>query len=488
MNNSYRYITKIQYKNETFIVFRSNINEKYAFIKYDEENKKALYPTIDEFIELNKIFTHDKKNFYFRDSRKNRYQNYKFAYKVKLGTILVSAAIASTIICGKTNDDSITRDITRNFDTQTYNNTTDINEELSEIENINFSPDTDDAYIYDDNNEINIEDFINNIPNSDIHQEYSKSGSTYNITDDTVIGYNVTALDQMFGTKVVTLDDIYRSINNNKNLSENIKEIIKDFAKTMSEYYPNLDLRVFNENMKTLKIKEVSQDELGESSAFYRSNANTIFINKNAIFKEDTLDIVTLRHELGHTMNMIEVKINDKTFVYQFQYYNNYEFTNEALTVIMTSDPFMERYNDELKSNVGYPQGANTLRVILNACPNLNMQDLFMNNFQYFTRKIDETSSSEITAKRAFDIFEVLMTEHYNPQIKGDRQKYYEFYRYIGQLYLDNVINESMDEEDINYICDWIKARLRVGVYDDSLIYDEQIIQTIKGKEKTNSK
>lgn len=96
-------------------------------------------------------------------------------------------------------------------------------------------------------------------------------------------------------------EDVFTILNNNQNITDNIKKYIKHFIKNAQK--SNIDLTIFKRNLKDLKIVKKDKKEF-ESNAEERAIAYFDPKQKTIFYKEE-LSVETLYHELGHTLNII---------------------------------------------------------------------------------------------------------------------------------------------------------------------------------------
>ncbi len=129
--------------------------------------------------------------------------------------------------------------------------------------------------------------------------------------------------------------DIYETLSLNKYLSNEEKELIIEFYLTYREKLSNYDLKVFNENMKKLKIKYEDENDFKKYKndmliAYYNSDNNCIVIKEGIDIKS------VIFHELGHTTNTINYNDEKANFVF-----NSYGVgINEGINSIITYELF----------------------------------------------------------------------------------------------------------------------------------------------------
>ena len=111
---------------------------------------------------------------------------------------------------------------------------------------------------------------------------------------------NLSDLDSVLGYKTVSKEEIVNAIYANPNLTDYYREIMVNLVNKIYDKYPNIDLRVFYENVKTLEIREISEEEFKNeyktyTVANYESYQNRLNFSPN-------VNLQVIYHEIAHTM------------------------------------------------------------------------------------------------------------------------------------------------------------------------------------------
>lgn len=452
MNTGYRKITKITYNNKDFLVLRNNEN-KYAFLLINDEGY-LKYPDMKDYLELAQIFsTPDHFMEYRSEEDRNKL---KFKMKCRINGILLSIGLAIPLVLGAAHFNPEVKKVLDTVVTQ------DI-EDNNEIINI----DLDQVNITEEELE---KVFEGNVPHNPVSrpQTVESSDSTTIESKKQIIFYEPEALKQYLGTPTVTKENLNKVIDNNSGISSDYKEFIKDYCNTMIDYYPGINMTVFYENLKDLKIRKSTTDHVEsdtrESLATYNCEDNTINLSKDFKLQEDTQNAVILRHELTHAMNIYRGEKNGYDITYRFQYKDDYYFTYEALTVILSTAPFEDRYSETTKVNMGYALTSNIMRILLTALPNASIQDLYVCHVSDLANYLDNNINSSYNGKEFLDVLEVVSVAYYNPEIELDKDTVKAVYNYIGDAYTQNIITQETTQDEKQEIYDYIDARLKQGV------------------------
>lgn len=150
-------------------------------------------------------------------------------------------------------------------------------------------------------------------------------------------------LDEVLGYTSVTKEEIMDAINNNPNLSEYYKILARNLVNKYLEVVPNADLRIFYENIKTLKIVEVPDDSVQEVlgtfvAGNYNSYDNQINLKENA-----TLEIIY--HELAHITESYCGDLGDDLKIYRYlENHGLNEAMNNKIVELLTNS---YSYSDE---------------------------------------------------------------------------------------------------------------------------------------------
>lgn len=265
MNTTYKKLFDIKYNNKTFTIFIDN-NHRRTFLEKNELGE-YIYPTLEDFKVLNNIYNiHNPLIEY--DLRK-----YVFKEKVRLTSGVLAITLLATAL-----GDSLASNF-KNYHVE----------------------ETEDSVI---------------VTSVDAVKAMNP------ITD-------LKELDSILGYSSVTKERVLAATTSNPNLNDYYKEVIYNLVNRVYEEYPSIDLRVFYENVKTLEIRELPENEFHEefnnySVANYESSKNRINFSSNA-------NLQTIYHEFIHAMWSFYWP---EYGVYRV---TNYSALNEAMTNQVTS-------------------------------------------------------------------------------------------------------------------------------------------------------
>lgn len=179
---------------------------------------------------------------------------------------------------------------------------------------------------------LNVSTFGNKISKKEpINSEVVSTQSNIQIT-------SLESLNSIIGYQNISLEEVINTINLNKNISLDDKKRAITLVNTIYNNYPEFDFRIFNENMKTLKIVTLSdEDIIAKFSSYiigcYYANENTIYLSNSATEK-------VIYHELSHSLF-------DYYRVIGPNVYYHYNLEGKALSEAMNANITSLVLNDE---------------------------------------------------------------------------------------------------------------------------------------------
>ncbi len=477
----YRKISIIKFNNKRFQVFRDELG-RYAFLELDDNNK-FHYPKVEDFIELANMFSRDLHNeAMFKKGKRNKANRLKFTASVLAATSVIAC---STILFNQLQAD---KQFDNNNVTEYISVSDDYQHEVV-FEDISAPTVIEDISEPTEIKEEESED-VNFVPNSsddpDKQESIDTSRSTQ-ITDDMyyvhdngieVDIYNSAALNKFLGYKDVTIDDIIEVVNNNPGIDSKMKPIIIDFARDIMKTYPNVDMRVFYENMKVVKVVYETDESIaqhGRSLAWFDWASQEIHINENSDLTEGSYAIMIVRHELCHVLMLLRLNTDDHLIIRCVQKDGNYgEFIQECTAVLISAYPFEDRYEF---TDLGYGIVSNEFRAIVEAIPNVDYSVIVNQDVHGIEDYLDEKIDSDIPPERLFDLMELQTNVYYNfKYVKVDNEDFKAIYQYIADAYTQNVLKPNMSYEEIMQIQNNLIDRLNKDVdYTEGLQYTDVI-------------
>ena len=205
----------------------------------------------------------------------------------------------------------------------------------------------------------------------------------------------------------VTFEDVRQTLNENKNIGLKYKNYILEYLEALEERLPNVDLRIFNKNLKNLYFKVIPIDEWDEptvAGAYYIADN---YIKIKSEYKTEYREKFVIFHELTHVTNSgiyEKEKIDNEYYVIKKTYQdleNEYGYgTMEAMTEIITdyliSSNYTMYFTVESHNYDSYKVPANTIFQILKLVDDYTLYDYFNSDIYKFEEVISKYNIEEV--------------------------------------------------------------------------------------------
>ena len=146
------------------------------------------------------------------------------------------------------------------------------------------------------------------------------SVSFENITndDEDKIEYEyLDSIDELkkYFSEDITFDMVRQSLENNHNISDEYREYTNEFINLLEQKYPNIDLTIFNENIKIFNVYEITANEMKEEKTreAYYDVANVSITMHNEHNSIDRKKYCYF-HELWHMFNNLCLEVDGIIF------------------------------------------------------------------------------------------------------------------------------------------------------------------------------
>lgn len=448
MNKIFSEVCNFKYKNFKYKLFVDS-NNRIFFLKLLSNNQLS-YVTEEELVELQRIFC--KKSLAFNVGKN------KVSFIPKIISLASATAIVLTLQSCKSLDNKYT-----------YGN---IN---------SYDYDADKTISYTENDIPSLEDSI-----ATAEEKTYKDGKL--VVDDVyksdlfnyIYVYDLSYLDEALGNKKsdVTATEIKQMISNNNEISAKYKELLYTFTDNLVREYPDVDLRVFYENLKTLAVVECDKNELminslsADSSGCYRKDRNKIYVLKDYVYEPGTWDYQVIMHEFSHVLKSGNWDINDKNVVVSFESVStNGEIIGEALNSI-----FAVRMYDKDEQDIAYQLQSNYLQLILENMDNYKLDDFINKSFTYFESKLNECNNND-DAVKIMTLIKAQYTDYHDDSIEIEQKEFYPIYDYIANMVYRNNLYADMSYDEAKNVCDYMISRMTFDVPTEYNIDIEHIYQ-----------
>ena len=169
--------------------------------------------------------------------------------------------------------------------------------------------------------------------------------------NDEVKAYNtkkeyewVGSLDELkkFFPEQVTFDNLKISLKENSKIDKEYRTYTNEFIDLLEERYPDIDLTVFNENLKIFEVKEISKKEMTKDKkreSYYQVPTTTIYMHDE--HKSINNKKYCYFHELWHMFNNLYIeKGNNVYYKNPSMYESNGTAFDEGMTTFLTEQLF----------------------------------------------------------------------------------------------------------------------------------------------------
>lgn len=439
--NKFRKIAKFKYKNKRFQLLMSESN-KTAFLEI--KDGKYYYPELTDLIEINYLFNYNRMN---PSIKKDKIKYYNLIPKaIRLG-VLVTLSTSILSSCGnkynsntytpKINDYQVTAQeneiSTTEDNTETQNIKTDINntQESNDDKYLKLLAAADDEYDFryaDDYQDLNYVKYL-----------YVRDSKNY---------------DKLYGYSMVSIDDIKKAVNSNKNINDDYKKFIIQYVQDWNSLYPGSDFSTLYHNLEGLQIKVCTKDEMARytlstnSVACYKRDENTIYVLNGIDLSRESSDYIVVAHELTHCARNATYKQDDgyKVYVSFYDDMNMGLYIEEALI----TDFCYQMQGLGNKSNF-YTLQSSYFRIILDAI-DYDGADFMNHSVNYLIDQMDKYMEDDQYAYHIITLIDAEAALRYTPYLEPEFEDFTDLYQYITRMYVKKNVTSDMTYEQTQEI------------------------------------
>ena len=443
----YIVIGNFKYKNNQYEMLLDE-NNKYFFLKTNQ-NREYEYITLSELLKLTNMF-HYKDNALLIEKNHNQERKKKLVPKIWIGTSLVTLSLSLLLVLNTWHSTRIdlssdAKPVTMYTDSISYDNVMEIekDETQKEIEKI-------------------LQDIERQQDRFEVEKETDAMFSR--------IIYDNSALDDALGypKEEITYDTIRETIQNNPNIPNRFKELYILLANNLEKQYPTMDLRVWYENLKTIKINEVSEMEMRikcvSTTAFacYRKDENAIYTVEGYDYVPGTWDYQVIMHEMCHPIRSAFIPREDKEIRVQFQNSSgNGTIIDEAMNSLLS----LRSYDPDEK-DIAYQLQSNMIEAMVDSMDNYTYQDYVEHNLTYFENELNIQNGND-RAVEMISMMELQYNDYHNDKITVEQEQFYDLYDYIARMYYQKRITSTTSYDDALKIRDELIERITFDVPED---------------------
>jgi hypothetical protein len=306
----YKWLGRINFQGNKFNIYKDNKYRKfYLKIIEKEEVVNLVYPTLEEFESLNKMFgmNNIKKIMCFTDQKDLKLSDrkkVKFIPKIITKTGLVSLSVA-LMLCGcksQSSNDNMTNLVDKLAEQETKKETKKEGRIVTSEESM-----TDEEILEHYGRQ------VDKIENGIYALKKAKIGDkTYKICKD------VNEFKESVGIEGTTsYDDLLNAITNNENITGRYEEWLKEAITNLSQNkeFDGVDFSVLLYNIQRMKILEKTPEEIKTEAQNLVARAYfDQFTGEVAVNSENITKIVFLHEALGHATTEVIVEEGENIY------------------------------------------------------------------------------------------------------------------------------------------------------------------------------
>lgn len=473
MNKIYTKICEFKYGTDKYLLLIDN-DHKQFFLKILEDGRYS-YVTDNELIKLCRIFSKRPVGY---NAKKD---------KVKLIPKIISLAAGGAIVLNLTTCNYLYSMFNsyEKLNNSYKSNDTKKNYSVSDtIENNYSGSDTTSPSETTDYSDKKIKELLDSISTTEekryVDGELKIDSYIESPFSQNVYIFETQYLDNYLHNKKsdVTIDTIRKTIQSNNKISDRFKKLLNTYCDYLSSEYPDVDLRIFNYNLKTLEVVEGDKWDLlsaslsADSYGCYRKDENKIYVIKDYEYTSGTWEYQVIMHEFSHVLRCGWWNIDGKDMKVVFE---DSDFFGSTIEEAMNSIFTIKMYDKE-EQDIAYQLQSNYLQLILENMDNYKLSDYVNYNISYFEKKLNEYNQSE-DAVKILALIETQYKDYHDDSIEIEQKEFYPIYDYIANMVYKNNLYAGMSYDEAKNVCDYMVSRMTFDVPTEYNIDIEHIYQ-----------
>ncbi len=285
--------------------------------------------------------------------------------------------------------------------------------------------------------------------------------------------YDNDYLDMVLDYDSVTREQLYAAIEENDDINEQFKGLLREYIDLVLDKYPDVDFRPLYENIKTLQIIEGDDELLLNSLSFdsygcYRQDENAIYVKENFEFEKGTWAYQVIMHEISHCAR--SCWLNDGDVIIR-AYSLDYSCTilEEALNSLFTVKIF-----DYEELDIAYQLQSNYNQVMIDCMDNYDYDDYMQHSLSYYLSKLDEFNGNINLAWGMIQLMEVQYNDYHDDTYELEQENYYLLYDYVADMYYRTHITDDMTYEEKTQVADDLIEKIMFDVPEEYHIDTEE--------------
>lgn len=417
----YRKVTDFFYKNKTYTMYLDK-NNKHFFLR--KEDDQYFYLTIEELIELTLKFNSIPN--VMRIEKQNNDKKVNIIPKIVIGGTLTTISLPVLLTCFSY------------FQSLKRVESFDFNNKQTNIESSSLD---------------DVKDYVSyNI--DDLKDDESLEVDTFfENTNKTKLNiYDMDYADMYFDYDNVDVEDLRDVLNGNDQISPKCKDVLNEYINAIEEKYPDIDLRIFYKNLKTLEVVECTKNELAmkslsfDSYGCYMKNENKIYVLADYDYVPGTWEYQVLFHEFTHCLRNGWWTEGDKKIKFQPEGVNYSNLiTSESLNSLFAVSLF-----DYEEKDIAYQLQSNYHKIMIESMDNYDYSDYIQHSISYYAKKLDEFNGDDNYATSILELIQVQYDSYHDDSIQVEQSSFYPIYDYIANMYYKTNITSNMSYSEAN--------------------------------------
>lgn len=294
--------------------------------------------------------------------------------------------------------------------------------------------------------------------------------------------YDMDYLDEALDYSSVSLEDLKSVIAKNNKISNRFKKILNQYCEDIIAKYPDLELRVLYENLKTLEVIECNKSELISASlsmdsyGCYVRTENKIYVLEDYEYEKGTWAYQVIYHEFSHCLRTARWEKDGVDIRVQVEGLNfSNVITAEALNSLFTVSLF-----DYEELDIAYQLQSNYHSVMIDCMNNYSIEDYVGHSISYYADKLDEFNKDDNYATVILELIQMQYDDFHSDKITVAPEEYYPIYDYIADMYYKKYLNSNMSYSEAVQVTDRLLERILFDVPEEYNIPVEHFYEHLK--------
>lgn len=258
--------------------------------------------------------------------------------------------------------------------------------------------------------------------------------------------YDSAYLDEALGSAQPTLEDLYGAVDQNPNISDRFKTLIREYCTQYVTCAPKSDRRILYHNLKTLVVKQTDEVQLildtfsTDAAACYDYRENVITVLSQYTFEKGTWEYQILFHELSHAARMTRFSANGRNYWIQSG--------GSSFDEVMCDETLNTIFSVSLlgyeEPDLAYQLQSNFVDVLIRSMDNYEISDYINHSQSYFLRKLDEYSGCENYAAGMIRLLQAQREDFFDDSYKHPQSHYYPLYDFVSEVFYKSRLCQGM--------------------------------------------